>query len=102
MNMNKSLIGGSLIAALVVCIGLTGSGVAQNISTARPMFTALPPHSYYPVKPADPSVQLPQWTFDWTSSFDNRNFSTVIVGVDPRTPNASTTVTVAIFPIKMV
>jgi hypothetical protein len=102
MNMNNSLIGGSLIAALVVCIGLTGSGVAQNISTARPMFTTLPPHSYYPVKPADPSVQLPQWTFDWTSSFDNRNFSTVIVGVDPRTPNASTTVTVAIFPIKMV
>jgi hypothetical protein len=109
MNMNKSLSTGSLstgslitVLVALVCISLTGSGVAQDISTARPIFTTLPPHSYYPVKPTDPAVQLPQWTFNWTSSYNNRNFSTVIVGVDPRTPNATTTVTVAIFPIKMV
>lgn len=102
--MNKDLITVSLITVLValVCISLAGFSVAQDISTARPIFTTLPPHSYYPVKPTDPAVQLPQWTFNWTSSYNNRNYSTVIVGVDPRTPNATTTVTVAIFPIKMV
>jgi hypothetical protein len=102
--MKKRLITGSLITVLValVCISVSGFGVAQDIQTAHPIFTTLPPHSYYPVKPADPAVQLPQWTFDWTSSYDNRNFSTVIVGADPRTSDTTTTVTVAVFPIKMV
>ena len=67
------------------------------------MFTALPPHNNFPnAKQADPAAQLPQWTFNWTSSFDNRSFNSVIVGTDPRTTNSSTTVTVGIIPIKMV
>ncbi len=67
------------------------------------MFRALPPHNYYPnVKPADPAVQLPQWTFTWTSSYNNRTYNTVIVGSDPRSTNTTTTVTVGIIPIKMV
>jgi hypothetical protein len=102
--MKKRVIAGSMIAALVAlfCVSLAGFGVAQDIQSAQPIFTTLPPHSYYPVKPADPAAQLPQWTFAWTSSFDNRNFSSVIVGADPRTSNTTTTVTVMVFPIKMV
>ncbi|MFZ0801000.1 MAG: hypothetical protein WBQ09_05685 [Terriglobales bacterium] len=103
--MKRSLITCSLITALValVCISLTGIGFAQDPSGARPMFKALPPHNYYPnVKPADPAVQLPQWTFTWTSSYDGRQFSTVIVGSDPRSTNTTTTVTVGVIPIKMV
>src|SRR5579863_136822 len=101
--MKRSLITGSLITVLValVCISLSGIGVAQD--AARPMFKTLPPHNYYPnVKPTDPAVQLPQWTFNWTSSYDHRNFSTIIVGTDPSKTNTTTTVTVGIIPIKMV
>src|ERR1700722_4791034 len=102
--MKRSLITGSLITVLVAlaCISLTGIGVAQDIQTDRPMYTALPPHSYFPVKPADPAVQLTQWTFNWTSSFNNRTFNTVIVGTDPSKTNSTTTVTVGVIPIKMV
>jgi hypothetical protein len=96
--MKRGLITGSLLAALV-CMSLGAD--AQD--SARPMFKVLPPHNYFPnAKSADPAVQLPQWTFDWTSSYDNRNFSTVIVGADPRNSNETTTVTVGIIPIKMV
>lgn len=99
--MKRSLILGTVLVALV-CMSLAGIGFAQNPAGVSPMFVTLPPHSYYPVKPADPAVQLPQWTFQWTSSFNNRTFNTVIVGADPRSSNATTTVTVGIIPIKMV
>jgi hypothetical protein len=101
--MKRRLITGSLITALVAlaCVSLTGIGVAQD--SARPMFKALPPHNYFPnAKPADPAVQLPQWTFDWTSSYNGRNYSSVILGTDPITTNTSTTIDVGIIPIKMV
>lgn len=102
--MKKSLVSGSSVLLLVVaCISMAGAGLAQDISAARPMFTALPPHNNFPnAKQVDPAAQLPQWTFNWTSSFDNRSFNSVIVGTDPRTTNSSTTVTVGIIPIKMV
>jgi hypothetical protein len=100
--MKRSLTTCSFIIALV-CICLAGIGVAQDIQSARPMYTALPPHSYYPNdKAADPAAQLAQWTLNWKSSFDNRNFSSVIVGTDPSTTNTTTTITVGIIPIKMV
>jgi hypothetical protein len=95
----------SLITALValVCISLAGIALAQDPSGARPMFKALPPHNLYPnQQPANPAAQLTQWTFNWKSSFDNRNFSSVIVGTDPSLTNSTTTVTVGIIPIKMV
>ena len=99
--MKRSLITGSFITVLAVLVCLAGISVAQE--AARPMYKALPPHNYFPnAKPADPAVQLPQWTFSWKSSYDNRNFSTVIVGTDPSQNNTTTTVTVGIIPIKMV
>jgi hypothetical protein len=106
--MKRSLITGSLITVLValVCISLAGTAFSQGPiydPSARAMYKALPPHSYFPnAKNTDPAVQLPQWTFNWTSSYDNRNFSTVIIGTDPSKTNTTTTVTVGIIPIKMV
>src|SRR5580704_11944934 len=95
----------SLITFLValVCVSVVGISVAQDITTARPMFKTLPPHNYFPnEKQLEPAAQLPQWTFNWTSSFDNRQFSSVIVGTNPSTTNTTTTVTVGVIPIVMV
>jgi hypothetical protein len=95
----------SLITFLValVCASVVGISVAQDITTARPMFKTLPPHNYFPnEKQLEPAAQLPQWTFNWTSSFDNRQFSSVIVGTNPSTTNTTTTVTVGVIPIVMV
>jgi hypothetical protein len=101
--MKRSLITGSLITVLValVCISLAGIAVAQDPSE-HAMYKALPPHSYYPVKPAEQAAQLAQWTFNWTSSFNNRTYHSVIVGADPSVSNATTTVTVGVIPIIMV
>jgi len=99
--MNKRFAFSLTYAVIALFFVSAGTALAQdNASHAK--FAALPPHSYYPVPETPASVQLPQWTFDWTSSYDNRNFSTVIVGTDPRTTNSTTTVTVGIIPIKMV
>jgi hypothetical protein len=106
--MKRSLITGTLITVLVAlaCISLTGTAFSQAPiydPSARAMFKALPPHSYFPnAKSTVPAAQLPQWTFTWTSSFDGRTFNTVIVGTDPSKTNTTTTVTVGIIPIKMV
>jgi hypothetical protein len=88
---------------LLACVSLAGVVFAQdNPSGARPMFAVLPPHSYYPVKPADPAAQLAQWKLTWHSSWNNRDFTSTFVGTDPSTTNTTTTVTVGIIPIKMV
>jgi hypothetical protein len=104
--MKRSLITGSLITALValVCVSLTGTAFSQAPlydPSARPMYKVLPPHNYYPnLQPA--TVELPQWTFDWTSSYNNRSYTSVILGGNPSTSNATTTINVGIIPIKMV
>jgi len=104
--MKRSLITGSMITVLVAlaCMSLVGTAFSQEPlydPSARGVFTALPPHSYYPtVLPTTPP--LTQWTFTWKSSFDNRTFSSVFVGTDPSTHNAATTISVGIIPIKMV
>jgi len=108
--MKRSLITGNLITLLValalLSLSLTGTAFSQAPlydPTAHAMYTVLPPHSYAPnAVPAVPGVQLQQWTFDWTSSFDGEKFSTVIVGTDPSKTNTTTTVNVGIIPIKMV
>jgi hypothetical protein len=91
----------SLITALVALVCMSLGAVAQD--SARPMFRTLPPHNLFPnAVPANPAVQLPQWTFDWTSSYNNHAYATVIVGTNPSTTNTTTTVNVGIIPIKMV
>jgi|HubBroStandDraft_5_1064220.scaffolds.fasta_scaffold33156_2 hypothetical protein len=106
--MNRGLITGGLITALValVCVSLTGTAFSQTPMydpSARAMYKALPPHNYYPnQKPADPAVQLPQWTLSWLSSHNGHTYTSVFLGTDPQTSNATTTITVGIIPIKMV
>jgi len=91
-----------LTLVLVALIALPGAAFAQE-AAAHPMFRVLPPHNLYPgVNNEAPAAQLPQWTFNWTSSFNHRNFSSVIIGTDPSQTNTTTTVTVAVIPIKMV
>jgi hypothetical protein len=95
----------TLIAVLValVCVSIAETGAAQDIQTDRPMYKAVPPHNdFRNSEPSEPTVQLPQWTFTWESSYDNQTFNTVIVGTDPAKTDTTTTVTVAIVPIKMV
>src|SRR5271166_1181080 len=97
----------SLFFALVlVSLSLTGTAFSQAPfydPSARAMYKALPPHSYHSNdNAAQPATNLTQWTFNWTSSFDNRKFSSVIVGTDPSQTNTTTTVNVGIIPIKMV
>jgi len=91
------------VAAMLLfsLVALPLQGFAQQVSTARPMFKSIPPHNLYP--DAVPAAgQLPQWTFNWTSSFNHRNFSSVIIGTDPSTTNTTTTVQVVVIPVKMV
>jgi len=92
---------GLLVTLALSCLLLSAMSFAQDVS-ARPMFKALPPHSYGPVQQAEPAAQLPQWTYTFTSSVDHKIYKPVIVGTDPSTTNTKTTVTVAIIPIKMV
>jgi len=87
---------------LLALVASAGVAFAQDVQTARPMFLAVPPHSYGPVRQADPAAQLPQWTFPFTSSFNNRQYKPVIVGTDPSQNNSTTTVTVGVIPLKMV
>jgi hypothetical protein len=82
-------------------ISLAGTAFAQEDHT-HARFTTLPQHSYYPVENGPDVTPLPQWTFTWTSSYDNRQFSSVIVGTDPSKNNTTTTLTIGIIPIKMV
>lgn len=97
MNKHSALYSLAISAFL---LSLAGMAVAQE-QNAHAKFVVLPPHSYYTVE-ENPAVQLPQWTFDWTSSYNGRQYSTVIVGTDPRNTNTTTTVEVGIIPIKMV
>jgi hypothetical protein len=103
--MKPSLITCSLLATLV-CVSLAGTAFSQAPlydPSARAMYKALPPHNNFPnAKRVEPSVQLPQWTFSWTSSFNNRAFKTVILGTDPASNNTTTSINVGIIPIKMV
>jgi hypothetical protein len=103
--MKRSLVTVSLLAILV-CMSLAGTAFSQAPlydPSARPMYKVLPPHnSLSNAVPADPASQLTQWTFSWTSSFDNQNFNSVILGTNPATTNTTTTIGVGIIPIKMV
>lgn len=94
----------SLVAlTLLACVAMAGTTFAQNIPAGvQPRFVTLPPHSYYPAKQVDPAAQLTQFTLQWKSSFNNQNYSSVIVGTDPAQTNTTTTITVGIIPIKMV
>lgn len=91
-----------VILTLLACLALAGLSVAQDVQTARPMFMAIPPHSYGPAPENVPAAQLPQWTYTYKSSRNNQTYHAVMVGGDPTTTNTTSTVTVGIIPIKMV
>jgi len=98
--MKRSLITGSLIV-LIALVCITGVAVAQDNSTARPMFATLPPHSYFPARQdAPPVTPLTQWTYTFT--YNNRTYNDVFVGTNPATTNTTTKIAWGIIPIKMV
>jgi len=104
MNKRSALYLTAVLAALIL-VSLAGTAFAQEPvydPSARGIFTTLPPHAnpYLETQPA--ATNLTQWTLNWKSSYDNRNFSTVIVGEDPSSHNTTSTVEVGIIPIKMV
>jgi hypothetical protein len=94
----------ALSVALMI-MSLAGTALAQEPifdPSAKPMFVTLPPHAN-PYLPAGvPATNLTQWTLNWKSSYNNRSYTTVIVGDDPASHNNTTTVEVGIVPIKMV
>jgi hypothetical protein len=87
-------------------LGLASMAAAQEqaFDPSRAKYITLPPHSYFTLPDSnDPAViPLPQWTFNWKSSFDNEQFSSVIVGTDPSKTNVTTNIKWGIIPIKMV
>lgn len=88
--------------ALLACVASVGVVFAQDVQTARPLFTAISPHANYPARPSERATQLTQWTYTYTSSRNNQKYNAVMVGTDPTQTNTTTTVTVGVIPLKMV
>jgi hypothetical protein len=90
----------SLVAGLVQAGCLTTVAFAQSSDTFKPrgLYLAIPPHSYYPVKPS--RKQLTQWTYSFT--YKGQKYTPVIIGTDITRTNKSTTTPVLIIPIKLV
>lgn len=88
----------TLVLIVLACTCLAGMAVAQN--TAKPRYAALPPHSYYATSQQPPAGNLSQWNGSYKHKGQTINFT--MVGPDPRTNNATTTVPVYIIPVKMV
>lgn len=94
----------AVLVALIL-VSLAGTAFAQAPAfdpSARPMFATLPPHANPYLLEVPASANLPQWTFDWKSSYNNESYESVILGGNPSTSNATTTIEVGIIPIKMV
>lgn len=96
----------ALLVALIL-VSLAGTAFAQAPTydpSARGRFVTLPPHAnpYLANQKSPASTNLPQWTFSWTSSYNNRAYNSVILGGNPSSSNATTTIEVGIIPIKMV
>ena len=92
------------VTVVLICVSLAGTAFAQAPTynpSARAMYKTLPPHAN-PYLVVAPSCNLTQWTFDWTSSYNNEKYESVILGTDPATTNTTTTFEVGIIPIKMV
>ena len=66
------------------------------------MYLTLPSHANPYLSELPATSSLPQWTFDWTSSYNGVKYQSVVLGGDPSTSNATTTIEVGIIPIKMV
>ena len=94
-----------LVAAIALpdsaLVALAGpSPTTKAASLPKAIFLALPhPGSTAPI--AAPGVQLTQWNGSFTD-LTNANVSYTMVGPNPASTNASTTVPVVIIPIKMV
>jgi hypothetical protein len=104
MNKRSALYLTAVLVALII-VSLASVAFAQEPvynPSARPMYVTLPPHAnpYLQTQPA--TANLTQWTLSWKSSYNNRTYSTVIVGQNPSTNNGTTTVEIGIIPIKMV
>jgi hypothetical protein len=95
------------VSVALMLISLASTAFAQEPTydpSARGRFVTLPPHAnpYLSNEKSPASTNLPQWTFSWTSSYNNRAYNSVILGGNPSSSNATTTIEVGIIPIKMV
>jgi len=87
----------AIVALSSLCFTVSASAQAYD-PTARPMYKVLKPHQA--LQSSAPAAQLPQHTFSY--KYNNQTISAVIVGPDPATTNAKTTIPVGIIPLKMV
>src|SRR5581483_5526181 len=98
-SMKKTL---ALAALAATTLAMPGIGQAQDeqATAPTPRFMVLPPHVVDGVKfPEAPATPLAQWN----GSFKDLNGVTrnyTMVGADPKTSNATTTVTVYLIPVK--
>jgi len=91
----------SLLVVAMLVTSMASMAFAQGTGQARPMFKAIPPHSYAgTARTGQPPANLAQWNGAWTHKGVRYPF--VMVGADPRRSNATTTVPVFIIPVKMV
>jgi hypothetical protein len=94
---------GSVRKFLQLAAGLlvASAAFAQYNSAVRPRYEALAPHSYYPFASNLASTPLKQWNGKFTDLL-HQNITFTMVGLDPHTSNATTTIPVVIIPIKFV
>jgi hypothetical protein len=91
----------ALLATSLTVSGVLAAPTSDMMRHARPLFLALPNNAPGHLAPVSPAAQLPQWN----GSFVDHKGKTVnytMVGTDPATNNASTTIPVVIIPIRMV
>ena len=101
MNHRCRALGVLAVLAIVCTLCFTATVSAQEPNydpSAKPMFVVLPARPG--VQPSGPVTPLTQWTYKWT--YQGQNLNATIVGTDPSTTNAPTTVKIGIIPIKMV
>ncbi len=91
----------AFLATAFTLAGTTGSLSAQQLpsSSPRPMFLALPAHGT--LARHVPGAQLPQWNGSFVDQL-GQTVNYTMVGGDPSTTNATSTVKIYIIPIKMV
>ena len=91
-----------LATSVAVSFAVTASaGSADKMSQAKPMFVTLPSNYAGHVAPIHPTAQLVQWNGSFTD-LTNKQVNYTMVGTDPATSNAPTTIPVILIPIKMV
>jgi hypothetical protein len=102
ISMTIRLASVALLSASVIAL-IAMPSIAQTLPAngARPMFTFLPPNAPGHKAPVRPASQLTQWNGSFTD-LTGHHITYTMVGTNPATNNAPTTIPVVVVPIKMV